>query len=81
MSKPLFAQLVLGERGLVLADDPMVTNSATPYLAYSEQAVQDEEQVDNSRHEQANEMDEHAYDMPYVAPVNTLPQDEPSLGF
>lgn len=81
MSKHLFAQLLLGERGLVLADGPMVTDNATPYLAYSEQATHEEEQVDNRRHERTNEMDEHAYDMPYVEPVDTLPQDEPSLGF
>ena len=81
MSKQLYTQLFLGERGLVLADDPMVTDNETPYLAYSEQAVHDEERVDNRRHERANEMDEHAHDMPYVESVDTLPQDEPSLGF
>lgn len=81
MSKQLFAQLFLGERGLVLADDPMVTDSETPYLAYSEQAAHDEEQVNHRRHERTNEMDEHAYDIPYVEPADTLPQDEPSLGF
>lgn len=79
MSKQLFAQLFLGERGLVLADDPMVTDNATPYLAYSEQTVHDEEQVDNKSHGRTNEMDE--YDIPYVESVDTLPQDEPSLGF
>lgn len=81
MSKQLYAQLFLGERGLVLADDPMVTDNETPYLAYSEQATHDEEQVGNRRHERANEMDEHAYDMSYAESVDTLPQDEPSLGF
>lgn len=81
MSKQLFAQLFLGERGLVLAEDPMVTDNATPYLAYSEQAGHDEEQVSNRGHELTNEVDEHEYDIPYVEPVDTLPQDEPSLGF
>lgn len=81
MSKQLYAQLFLGERGLVLADGPMVTDNATPYLAYSEQAAHDEEQVNNRSHELTNEMDEHEYDIPYVAPVDTLQQDEASLGF
>lgn len=81
MSKQLYAQLFLGERGLVLADGPMVTDNATPYLAYSEQSAHDEEQVNNRSHELTNEMDEHAYDIPYVEPVEALPQDEASLGF
>jgi len=77
MSRQVFKQLFLGERGHALAEAPHVTDAKTPYRVYNEQSLHVVKQSDHLK-----DMGEHApatYNRPTV--IETVHHDEPSLGF
>lgn len=81
MSRQLFKQLFLGERGQALADIQTVTDEQTPYTVYSEQVMPDVKQSVMNANERAHT---NVTDIAQRRPshsVTAVPQDEPSLGF
>jgi len=82
MSKQLFAQLFLGERGQSLADVPMIAEDDTPYPIYSDQTSPVVSQNDTYTREATSKTVQD--DRLKLNVIETVPQNAqhgPSLGF